>query len=80
MPWFKLHKHSWKEIARTVVKPMRVRQGSVESCSEDFAIRMVEENRRMASGSTTLLWECQDPDCQKTKQETMLGCPPESAT
>lgn len=74
MPWFKQHKHVWKEIARTVVRPVHVRQGAYEDISEDMARYVMAQQAKLVSGSTTILWECQDENCQKTRQETLPGC------
>ena len=58
------HKHDWKEIARTFAPPRDFFDG--EGVPSDFA-------KLMAFGMTTILWECQDKDCQKLRKEEMLG-------
>lgn len=58
------HKHKWKRIVTTHAPPVT---GNFEL---NGAGGMIE---RLKQGVTSILWECQDPDCQELRKEEMLG-------
>ena len=56
------HKHKWKKIVETYAPPV----------TEAFEGRGFNVEK-LTMGQTTILWECQDKDCQKLRKEEMLG-------
>lgn len=58
------HTHNWKEIARTYSPSWDERGITTIKGYISPAER---------SGMTTILWKCKDKNCQKTRQDNMLG-------
>ena len=58
------HIHKWKLIAKTYA----------QSASE-LGITDIKGHPSpfLIQGCTTLLWECEDPECQELRQEKLLG-------
>ncbi len=63
---FKRHNHKWKEMLRTY-SPPRMDNITRMDNSDIFS------SQKMIHGVTTILWECQDVECQELRKEELLG-------
>ncbi len=70
MGWF-AHTHVWKEIARTYAAPVSLKDNNFDAGSH-FK-ELLHWLERMARGETTILWQCQDPECTALRKESMPG-------
>lgn len=57
------HKHQYKEIARTICKPVSIPNREFET-TQSMA-------NKMLFGETTILWEC--AKCLRLRKETLSG-------
>jgi len=57
------HKHRWKIAVKTYAPPYT-------PCTERVPLSLIE---RCATGVTTVMWECEDPECRAHKKEELLG-------
>jgi hypothetical protein len=62
------HIHKWELVGKTY-SPPRTRF-DVANVSTPAALETVE---RLASGCTTFVWKCSDPECDAIKQSVALG-------
>lgn len=57
------HIHDWKLIAKTYALPI----------TELGVTSVTGGSDALIQGSTTLLWKCDDPNCQKLHKEVLIG-------
>ena len=66
---FNIHKHKFKLVAKTYAKSL------AEKALDNPGLQVNATNPYPADshGQTTILWECTNPNCNKTRVHTMLG-------
>jgi hypothetical protein len=71
MSWF--HRHRWKQIERTYVPPSAQIPTFDRVEGREAVVAAFAHVRTAQFGVTTIVWECEDPACSKTRKVEMLG-------